>query len=46
MIKWIKSKVSEEIIVNIVVGFIVVGSIFISFYSYFTNQTPLLLPWM
>ena len=46
MIKWIKSKVSEELIVNIVVGFIVVGSIFISLYSYFTNQIPLLLPWM
>ncbi len=46
MIKWIKSKFSEELIVKIVLGFIVVGSIFISLYSYFTNQTPLLLPWM
>lgn len=46
MIKWIKSKVSEELIVNIVIGFIVVVSIFISLYSYFTNQQPLLLPWM
>ena len=41
MIQWIKSNS-----VNIVVGFIVVGSIFISLYSYFTNQIPLLLPWM
>jgi uncharacterized membrane protein len=41
MIKWIKSNS-----VNIVVGFIIVGSIFIAFYSYFTNQIPMLLPWM
>ena len=32
--------------VDIVLGFIIIGSIFISLYSYFTNQQPLLLPWM
>lgn len=41
MIKWIKSNS-----VYIVLGFIIIGSIFISLYSYFTNQQPLLLPWM